>query len=142
MTFDLILRGKKCAYCGAKTSFIDSAEVYNGVSYGVIYACLPCEAWVGVHKGSTAALGRVAKAELRVLKMGAHQAFDGLWRKKQNGLLAAGGTKDSPEFKACRSDAYAWLSAAMGTEPDKTHIGFFDEAQCLKVIELCNPYLR
>ena len=141
MTFDLILRGKKCAYCGAKTSFIDSVEVY-GVSYGMIYACLPCEAWVGVHKGSTAALGRVAKAELRVLKMGAHQAFDTLWGRKQNAFLAAGGKKDSPEFKACRSEAYTWLSAAMGVERDKTHIGFFDEAQCAKVIELCEPYLR
>ena len=40
MTFDLILRGKKCAYCGAKTSFIDSKEVYDR-SYGMIYACLP-----------------------------------------------------------------------------------------------------
>ena len=63
-----ILAGKICPYCGKETELIDSAEVYQGVSYGWMYICRPCDAYVGCYKGTTKALGRLANAELRKYK--------------------------------------------------------------------------
>ena len=66
-----IIKGKVCAYCKNKTIFIDSIAFYKE-SYGMCYACLDCKAWVGVHKDSNRALGRVANKELRKYKVIAH----------------------------------------------------------------------
>lgn len=54
------LTGHICPYCGCFAEFVDSSCVYNGKSYGMIYLCRPCVAWVGVHKGTDNALGRLA----------------------------------------------------------------------------------
>jgi len=43
-----ILRGKKCPYCKGETKYVDSSLVY-GRSYGMMYLCEPCDAYVGVH---------------------------------------------------------------------------------------------
>lgn len=78
-----ILAGKMCPYCGAETEFVDSKEVYGtGMSYGMVYLCRPCAAYVGVHRGTNKALGRLANVELRRLKMEAHKVFDPLWERK------------------------------------------------------------
>jgi hypothetical protein len=81
----------------------------------MIYLCKPCDAYVGVHRNSTVALGRLANADLRKHKKLAHEKFDALWK--------IGGMS--------RSDAYSWLSKMLGTEPDFTHIGMFDKEKCL-----------
>ena len=72
-------RGQKilCDYCGRQAEYVDSAEIYNGKSYGMIYLCRPCKAYVGVHRGSDKPLGRLADAELREWKKRAHAAFAG-----------------------------------------------------------------
>ena len=44
----LILSGKICPYCGKESELIDSTEIYNGKSYGKMYICRPCDAYVGV----------------------------------------------------------------------------------------------
>lgn len=69
-----------CPYCGNKAELVDSAVVY-GRSYGIIWLCYPCDAYVGVHKNSPrhAPLGRLANKELREWKMRAHEVFDQLW---------------------------------------------------------------
>ena len=72
----LIFTGKICPYCGKETELIDSAEVYHGVSYGWMYICRPCDAYVGCYKGTKKALGRLANAELRKYKHEAHGVFD------------------------------------------------------------------
>ena len=117
-----------CPYCGARAVLVDSAEVYNGRSYGDIWLCRPCGAWVGVHANSSTyqPLGRLANASLRCAKMTAHAAFDPLWRQPPN--VAQPGA---------RKRAYAWLAAAMGLTAKQTHIGAFDETQCARVVELC-----
>lgn len=117
-----------CPYCGARAVLVDSAEVYNGRSYGDIWLCRPCGAWVGVHANSSTyqPLGRLANASLRRAKMTAHAAFDPLWRQPPN--VAQPGA---------RKRAYAWLAAAMGLTAKQTHIGAFDETQCARVVELC-----
>ena len=71
-----ILRGLICPYCGGETVFTDSAEIYRGVSYGMIYLCRPCMAYCGVHKGTNVSLGRIADKDLREAKKQAHYWFD------------------------------------------------------------------
>lgn len=114
-----------CNYCGKRTRFVDSTIVY-GRSYGMIYYCPDCRAWVGVHKGTDVPLGRLADAELRKAKMAAHAAFDVIWRRR----------------RTTRKKAYKWLSEQMGLPAEKTHIGMFDVAQCERVIALCRKRME
>lgn len=114
-----------CPYCGKRAEFVDSAEVYHGRSYGMIYLCRPCDAYVGCHgngKGDSPK-GRLANAELRRWKIAAHNAFDPLWR--------------FGPFRGRRNIAYAWLAEQMGLPKEKTHIGMFDVAECQQVIQIC-----
>lgn len=109
-----------CPYCGRQAEFIDSTYVYAR-SYGMIYCCKPCKAWVGVHRGTTKPLGRLANKELRGRKIAAHNAFDKLWR--------GGGIS--------RNQAYKWLAEQLGITPRECHIGMFDVEQCNRVVEIC-----
>lgn len=132
ITDPLVLSGKKCPYCGKNTAFVDSSIVYRK-SFGKIYFCRDCRAWVGVHKGTENALGRLANAELRKWKIRAHFLFDRLWKKK----MAHGFRK-----KTARAKAYAWLSQELKIAAEFTHIGMFDVEDCKKVVELCNVYIK
>lgn len=129
---NLIYNGKQCPYCDASTEFIDSAEVYRE-SYGMIYICRPCKAWVGVHKDTSVALGRLANAELRNWKREAHENFDKLWRKKMERGYKKG---------RARLMAYKWLSEQLGIPKEETHIGWFDIDMCQKVINICKPFVE
>lgn len=120
-----IMKGKECPYCGSVTAFVDSSVIY-GKSYGMIYLCKPCDAYVGVHKGSTIALGRLANYELREAKKRAHLSFDPLWK---NGM-----------FKSRRA-AYSWLAKEMNLSEHMTHIGMFNVEQCNQVVNLCKERL-
>jgi hypothetical protein len=113
-----IMRGEICPYCGKEPKFVDSKIIY-GVSYGMVYLCEDCNAYVGVHKNSTKAKGRLAKANVRKNRMKAHEAFDKLWK---SGLMP-------------RHKAYMKLSRYLRTPRDFTHIGMFDSETCLKVVE-------
>lgn len=130
-----ILTGKICAYCGNRTEYVDSSTIY-GKSYGMIYLCRPCDAYVGVHKGTDNALGRVANAELRHWKKEAHAYFDPIAKTtKINEIWPM----EIPN-EGLRSKAYLWLSEQIGIERDLCHIGMFDVEQCKMVIEVCKPY--
>lgn len=79
-SFDIdIISGKIWPYCKCKTELIDSAEIYDGVSYGQMYICRNCNAYVGCHKDSSKSLGRLANEELRRYKHCAHLVFDMIW---------------------------------------------------------------
>lgn len=112
-----------CDYCGRPARFVDSKLVY-GRSFGKIYYCGACNAWVGVHKGTSKPLGRLANAELRHWKKAAHKVFDPLWQ--------------CGHFKGKRNDAYAWLAEQMQLPVEKTHIGMFDVGQCQQAIKIIN----
>jgi hypothetical protein len=114
-----------CDYCGRRAEFVDSKAVY-GKSYGMIYLCRACGAYVGTHPGSSTPLGRLANAQLRKWKRAAHEAFDPLWKSK---LFT-------------RYDAYIWLAEKMRLPLEKTHIGMFDVPECKQVIKLSKRYME
>lgn len=128
----LINSGKACPYCEAATLYVNSAEVY-GRDYGMIYLCRPCKAWVGVHKGTSTALGRLANNELREWKKRAHSFFDQLWQRK----MSKGFSK-----KKARRAAYKWLANELEIDINICHIGMFDVDLCKKVVEICKKYYR
>lgn len=111
-----------CDYCGRKTEFVDSRVIY-GKSCGMIYLCRNCMAYVGVHRGTTKPLGRLANAQLRYWKKQTHAAFDPLWKYGR--------------FKGHRNVAYAWLAGELGLPVEKTHIGMFDVSDCKRTIAVC-----
>lgn len=122
----LVLMGLSCPYCGRPTQLVDDTEIY-GRSFGTkCFVCKPCDAWVGCHKGTERALGRVADKGLRALKQQAHEAFDPIWK---NGHLT-------------RQKAYKLLSAAFGIPTEQTHIGMFDADMCRQVINLSGIFME
>ena len=133
ITDDPILSGKFCPYCGCESEMVNSSVIY-GKDYGLIYLCLPCDAYVGVHDGTEIAKGRLADASLRALKRQAHEYFDNLWMRKME-------TDKIGRGKA-RKMAYKWLSRQLGTPFQETHIGMFNEEQTRRTIEICSPYFK
>lgn len=121
----------RCPYCGRPAELVDSAEVYGGRSYGMIWVCRPCDAYVGCHKNSPryAPLGRLANAELREWKQRAHAVFDPLWQRKMQ--------RDKCSKSAARSAGYQWLAGRLGIEVKDCHIGMFDVDICRRVVEAC-----
>lgn len=116
-----------CPYCGQQAEYVDSAVIY-GRSYGMVYLCRPCDAYVGVHKGTDQPLGRLANRELRRWRNRAHAMFDPLWQKGR--------------FRRRRNDAYAWLAEKMGLPKEETHIAMFDIPQCKQVIQIMDDERR
>ena len=109
-----------CPYCGREADFVaGSAQFYSGVDYGPVWACDPCDARVGCHRGTTMPLGRLANRELRRWKSRAHKAFDPLWKTKA----------------MSRSKAYGLLANALGIHKSACHIGMFDVDLCRRTVD-------
>lgn len=128
---DQVIKGQICPYCESETEYIDSAYIY-GKSYGMVYICKPCDAYVGVHKGTDKALGRLSNKELREAKKEAHRYFDQIAR---TGLINKIYTKFLPKTSN-RKKAYKWLALQMGIEEKYCHIGMMDIEQCNQVVEI------
>lgn len=110
-----------CPYCGALAELTSSTRVYSGRDFGPIWCCPnwpACDSYVGVHRGTSRALGRMANAELRAWKVRAHAAFDGPCRHG-------------------RASRYRWLAARLGIPSAECHIGAFDVETCRRVVEEC-----
>ncbi len=120
----LVFTGKTCPYCGKPTELIDSAEIYGGSSYGPIYICRDCGAYVGCYKGTTTALGRLADEKLRLAKRRAHHYLDQLWKTPKQ-----------------RLEVYEWLSDELHIPQARTHVGMSDEEQCNRIADLCRKKL-
>lgn len=120
-----------CPYCQTDAVLTDSAEVYHGRSYGMIWLCRPCNAYVGVHKNSKnhAPLGRLANAELREWKVKAHAAFDPIWRMMM--------IRERISKSQARKKTYLWLGSQLRIAYPQCHIGMFDVDQCKRVVEIC-----
>lgn len=127
-----IITGRMCPYCQQKTEHVDSSVIY-GKSYGMIYHCKPCKAWVGTHKNNPKkSLGRLADQELRKAKKSAHAAFDPHWKA----LVRIAGLSASQARKLC----YGALSDALDIPIEHTHIGMFDIELCVRVIGICSTW--
>ena len=113
-----MLQGKICPYCRGHTKYVNSRVIY-GKSYGMIYLCKPCDAYVGVHKDTHHALGRVANAELRYWKKEAHKYFDVIWKEKHE----------------TRSNTYKHLAKHLNIPIQYCHIGMFSVETCKAVVE-------
>lgn len=101
----------KCPYCNKEAEYIDSKYYYsNGKSYGMMYLCRPCDAYVGTHKNSGKPLGTMANKELRELRKKCHLLFDPLWK---SGMMT-------------RKQAYKYLEDNTGVK----HIAWADEDDC------------
>lgn len=119
----------RCPYCGKAAIRVRGAELYprrDDLHHKPFYACMPCGAWVGCHSTTGEPLGRLSDSRGRRLKSLAHNAFDPIWQK---------GARS-------RAEAYAWLAERLGINPDDCHIGKFDEAQCLRVMDICRDAQR
>jgi len=115
---------KHCVHCGKLARLTTGAEIYphrKDLAHKPIWRCDPCDAHVGCHPKTDNPLGRPSNRGLRASKRAAHEIFDRIWKK---GSMT-------------RSEAYKWLSQQLGTDPVHTHIGYFDQALCSKVIEVC-----
>lgn len=126
-----------CDYCGVETERVTGADIYPhrpDLAGKIIYRCLPCDAWVGCHPGTTQPLGRLANAELRAAKREAHQALDPLWRKK---MRISGCAKGK-----ARGLAYKWLADQLGIDPKGCHIGMFTVELCRRTVEVCEAATR
>lgn len=110
-----------CPYCNGPAKLIDSSIVY-GTSYGWIWDCRPCDAYVGVHKDSRehAPLGTLANRELREWRKRAHRVFDPLWK--------------SGRIK--RREAYRIMREIMNLDEEDAHIAMFTVEQCKQLIQL------
>lgn len=125
-------KSKTCRYCEqpAKLLYMGNQGYPYRQNYGPIWTCVPCQAWVGCHKGTTHALGRLANAELRDWKIKAHAAFDPLWQAKIR--------RDGCSKSKARRAGYAWLAGQLGIPVKLTHIGYMSVEECQKVVEICS----
>jgi len=128
-----IITGKICPYCNKQTKYVNNSVVYKQ-NTGMIYYCVDCNAYVGVHKGTSKSLGRLANVELRKAKIQAHRYFDNIWKQAMIKY-------DWSKFKA-RQTAYNWLSKQLNIPIEFTHIGMFDMETCNIAIQLCKPYYK
>lgn len=123
-----------CPYCCRGSIFLESsASLYNGRDFGPVYACLPCRAWVGCHKGTTKPLGRLANAQLRRWKRAVHAVFDPIWQARYERKRAA----DPKYTKAhARGGRYKRLAELMGIPREECHVGMFDVERCKQAISI------
>lgn len=112
-------RPPSCPYCDEPAELIiDSTSLY-GRDFGPVWACRSCDARVGVHPGTTRALGTLANQATRRARNAAHAVFDPLWK--------------SGQIK--RRAAYAKLASLLGLPVEETHISFFGPEQCERVVD-------
>ena len=121
-----------CPYCGGGAELVDSELVY-WKSFGMVWICKPCHAWVGTDKSSVGhkPLGTLANEELRNARKLAHAVFDTHWKTLvDNGY---------PRGKA-RTQAYRKLAKLLGIELKDCHIAKFDVQGCKDVVTVCNDW--
>lgn len=103
----------------------------------MIYICKPCDAYVGVHKGTDTPLGTLANKATREARKQAHFYFDQI---AKTGLINKIWREYIPNI-GNRNKAYLWLSKEMGIDVELCHIAMFGVAQCEQVIEVSKKYL-
>jgi len=118
-----------CPYCDTPAALVEHGDDLYPYrrDFGHLWACR-CGAYVGCHPGTILPLGRLADNDLRAAKKLAHAVFDPIWQV---------GIKNNFKARDARREGYAWLAERMGIDASQCHIGWFDLAQCQRVIEIC-----
>lgn len=112
-----------CPYCNAEAELVTGGVIYphrGDLRDRKFYLCRPCNAYCGCHPGTTKPLGRLANAELRMLKQQVHAVLDPLWRSGSE----------------TRKGAYQLLADKLGIPRSDCHIGMFDVETCRRAIEV------
>lgn len=116
--------GVTCLYCGKRAEKVTGATLYPyhfSLRDLPFWRCESCDAHVGCHPGTATPLGTLANNIVRRLRAEAHRHFDSLRKTKE----------------WTRTEAYAWLAAAMELSSDECHMALMDEKMCLQVIDIC-----
>lgn len=124
-----------CGECAKPAGLVTGEVVYPhrpDLHAKTFWRCCACGAYVGCHDGTLKPKGSPCGPETRAARIAAHAAFDPLWRRKM--------ANEGIGQNHARASAYKWLAAQLGTEPAKTHIGMFDAATALRVVEVCAPF--
>lgn len=112
------LKPKKCNICGGNVIYTKNSIIY-GKEYGsgFCYFCEKCNAYVGTHKPRPKeALGILANAEMRKLKMKAHSIFD--------------------KLRGSKREKYKRLAKLMNINEADCHFGYMDTHQLIKAINI------
>jgi len=120
-----------CNYCNQPAALVKSSAVYgpNSPSYGYMWLCRPCSAYVGCHRGTTTALGSLANYADREWRKKAHAAFDPIWLEMMH-------VKRLRKHTA-RHAAYTWLAEQLGIDREACHMAYFNADECKRVIAVC-----
>lgn len=122
----------ECPYCKSPAKLVTGAVIYPhrpALHANHFHQCAPCDAWVGCHPGSTAALGTLANKPLRLARKNAHAVFDPIWRTRVH--------FEGVSRSTARQQAYEWLAETLKMEPARCHIALMGIEDCLRVIDVC-----
>lgn len=116
-----------CPYCKNPAHLMERSVVDEHNHKGMVWACIPCDAWVPTHANSleNKPMGRLANQELRWAKSQAIEAFTALWKA----------------WEVDRRTAYAWLAEQLNISMSDCDFGKFDLARCVKAYEVANQYV-
>ena len=117
---------KKCNICGGPVIYTSNSVIY-GREYGSgkCYLCKNCGAYVGTHKPRPKeALGLLADAEMRDLKMRCHALFDLQWKSFKGNR------------KVKRQQAYKALAEELNIPVQDCHFGYFDKDMLLRAFSV------
>lgn len=112
---------KTCNLCNGEVIYTTNAVVY-GKPYGsgYCYICKNCGAYVGTHKPyPRIALGILADANMRKLKMQCHEIFDKMWHSNKE-----------------RNKLYAKLASELNIPIEDCHFGHFNMEYLIKAYEI------
>lgn len=113
----------KCTYCGKPAELANGTDLYphrEDLADKKFWRCVPCEAYVGCHRGTESPMGTLANKNLRAVRSEAHRLFDQVWRNGRHS----------------RDVAYRMLARAMRISVGRCHIGHFSIKECRRVIHI------
>lgn len=111
-----------CNLCGGEVKLVSNSAIY-GKTYGngKAYVCQECGAYVGIVPGTKdVALGILANAKMRALKVACHALLDPYWKSRN----------------MTRGDAYRRLAADMNLPFRDCHFGHFDTETLRKALTI------
>ena len=114
-----------CPYCGKPAELVDSKAVY-GVSYGNLWLCRACDAYVSAKTGTDEPTGRLAKRDLRQLRKMAKSMIDEFARGA----------------RLSRAELRDWIAARAGVPGHHGYLSWLSEEQVGRVIWACRDAMR